>query len=80
MGRAYDRPFDAAFAKPKYFGAYGPSFRGVLEPRVKVPFGAGWIDVPVDFEGPAQYVRITIDSFWAMGGGLNEVQVYSSAE
>jgi len=77
FGRPWDRVFKAAFAIPEYFGSYGAAFEGILEPGVTVPFGAGWVDVPVDFnQRPISYVRITVDSFWAMGGGINEIQVY----
>lgn len=46
FGRAWDRAFRAAFARPKFFDSYGQAFQGILEPGVMVPFGAGWLEVP----------------------------------
>lgn len=80
FGRAWDRAFEDAFAMPDYFKAYGSAFEGMLEPGVKVPFGAGWADVKVDYPKPVAYVRVTVDKVWAMGGGINEIQVYAAEE
>lgn len=77
FGRAWDHAFDAAFARPDYFASYGDSFRGMLERGARVPFGAGWVDVPVDYDKAVTRVRIRIDKYWAGGGGLNEVQIYA---
>ena len=76
LGQPSDGAFRAAFARPQFFGSYGDSFRGILEPGVIVPFPARWVDVPVECSVPVRYVRIRITKFWAAGGGLNEVQVY----
>jgi hypothetical protein len=77
FGKPHDRAFAAAFVRPDLFASYGDSFRGMLEPGVRVPFGEGWVEVPVDFAAPAARVRIRIEKFWAGGGGLNEVQIYA---
>jgi hypothetical protein len=77
FGRAWDDAFKASFAIPEFFSAYGDSFQGILEPGVIVPFGAGWQDVFVDLDREVRYVRVRVDEFWAMGGGLNEIQVYA---
>lgn len=76
LGREWDRAFDAAFARPEFFASYGAAFDGILERGAIVPFGAGWLDVPVDCDEPIQYVRVDIREFWGAGGGINEVQVY----
>ncbi|MBN2477039.1 MAG: hypothetical protein JXB62_20700 [Pirellulales bacterium] len=76
FGRPWDRAFQAAFARPKFFHSYGESFHEILEPGATVPFGTGWQDIDVDCPQDVQYVRVKIDKYWAMGGGLNEVQVY----
>jgi hypothetical protein len=49
----------------------------MLEPGVKVPFGGGWQEIRFRRPLPARYVRVKVLSYWSMGGGLNEVQVYS---
>jgi len=77
FGKAWDHAFDAAFARPDYFSSYGESFRGMLERGARVPFGAGWVEVPVDYDKAVDRVRIRIDKYWAGGGGLNEVQIYA---
>jgi len=77
FGKPWDRVFKSAFVRPDFFASYGDSFRGLLEPGVRVPFGEGWVDVPIDCKQPAARVRIRIDKYWAGGGGLNEVQVYA---
>lgn len=77
FGKAWDHAFDAAFARPDYFASYGESFRGMLERGTRVPFGTGWVEVPVDYDEPVARVRIRIGEFWAGGGGLNEVQIYA---
>ena len=76
FGQAFDRPFKAAFMIPEAFSHYGPTFRGMLEPGVKVPFGDGWQSVSFDTAPRAKFVKVYIDSYWALGGGLNEIQVY----
>jgi hypothetical protein len=76
LGREWDRAFEAAFARPEFFASYGAAFDGILEPGAIVPFGTGWVDVPVDCDEPIRYVRVNIREFWAAGGGINEVQVY----
>jgi hypothetical protein len=76
FGRTFDRPFQAAFAIPEAFSRYGPTFRGMLDPGVKTPFGDGWQSVSFDAAATAKFVRVYIDSYWALGGGLNEIQVY----
>jgi len=76
FGKVFDRPFKAAFKYPQHFGKYGETFTGMLEPGVPVPFGDGWQSTK--FEAvKARKVRIYIDSFWGLGGGLNEVQIYA---
>jgi hypothetical protein len=76
FGRVWDRAFRDALVMPKFFGSYGAAFSGMLEPGAKVPFGSGWQEVVVDRPVPVRYVRVKVLSYWAMGGGLNEVQVY----
>jgi hypothetical protein len=76
FGRALDRPFRAAFRIPEAFSEYGQTFRGMLEPGVKVPFGDGWQTIPFPEAPTAKFVKVYIDSYWALGGGLNEIQVY----
>jgi hypothetical protein len=78
FGKRFDRPFRQAFKYPKLFASYGGTFKGMLEPGVPVPFGDGWRDVAF---GPvkARFVRVYVDSLWAVGGGLNEIQVYSAS-
>ena len=78
FGRPWDRAFQAAFARPELFGSYGKAFQGILKPGVVVPFGAGWLEVPVDLDSKVRSIRLTINNFWAMGGGLNEIQAYAS--
>jgi hypothetical protein len=76
FGRVWDGAFRSAFAKPMFFGSYGKAFAGMLEPGAKVPFSGGWQEIAVDARVPVRYVRVHVLSYWAMGGGLNEVQVY----
>jgi hypothetical protein len=76
FGKAWDRAFKSAFAKPDFFNSYGPTFEGILEPGVKVPFGTGWQDIEIDYSGKVRYLRLNILSYWAIGGGINEIQVY----
>jgi len=76
FGKAQDGAFKSAFARPEFFKAYGATFKGLLEPGVKVPFGAGWQDMEINHPGEVRSVRVTVKTFWALGGGLNEVQVY----
>jgi len=76
LGSPRDRPFQASFAFPRFFDSYGDSFKGILEPGVPVPFPATWHDIPVDLDRNVRHVRVRIESFWALGGGLNEIQIY----
>jgi hypothetical protein len=76
FGRPWDRPFEASFAFPEFFDSYGDSFQGILEPGVPVPFPATWLDLPVDVDHEVRKVRVRLESFWALGGGLNEIQIY----
>jgi hypothetical protein len=76
FGQPWDRAFRAALARPEFFGSYGEAFRGILEPGLTVPFGTGWQDVDVNCHQAVRFVRVKIVQYWAMGGGLNEVQVY----
>ena len=78
FGRPWDRAFQAAFARPEFFGSYGQAFRGILEPGIIVPFGAGWLEVPVDLDSQVRSIRLTTTTFWATGGGLNEIQAYGT--
>jgi hypothetical protein len=48
----------------------------MLEAGVKVLFGTGWQEVEVQHAKEVRAVRVTVQSFWALVGGLNEVQVY----
>lgn len=77
LGKPHDHAFQASFVRPDFFASYGDAFRGMLEPGVRVPFGEGWVEVPVEYDQPVSHVRIRIEKFWAVGGGLNEVQVYA---
>lgn len=76
FGKALDRPFQQAFKIPEAFRQYGPTFRGMLEPGIKVPFGDGWQVIEFAERPRARFVKFYIDSYWALGGGLNEIQVY----
>jgi hypothetical protein len=76
FGQPFDRPFQAAFKIPQAFRKFGDTYRGMLEPGVKVPFGDGWQTVPFPAAPAAKFVKIYIDTYWALGGGLNEIQVY----
>jgi hypothetical protein len=79
FGVARDGGFDAAFARPDFFRSYGPSFKGILERGVIVPFGAGWKEVVFANQPKLVHaVRIHVLSFWSLGGGLNEVQIYAA--
>ncbi|MAT12281.1 MAG: hypothetical protein CMM02_14900 [Rhodopirellula sp.] len=75
FGKVFDRPFKAAFKYPEHFGKYSETFAGMLEPGVPVPFGDGWQSTRFNAV-KARKVRIYIDSYWGLGGGLNEVQIY----
>ncbi len=76
FGKVFDRPFRQAFVVPRWFRAYTPSFAGMLEPGLTVPFGDGWQAVAFDGVQGVAFVRIVITKYWGIGGGLNEVQVY----
>ena len=76
FGKVWDRAFKSAFVKPEFFSAYGPTFEGILEPGVKVPYGNGWQDIEIGYTNSVRYVRLSILSYWALGGGINEIQVY----
>jgi hypothetical protein len=76
FGKPQDRAFKSAFIKPEFFKAYGETFKGMLEPGIKVPFGAGWQDVGINHTSEVSSVRVTVKTFWGLGGGLNEVQIY----
>jgi hypothetical protein len=77
FGRVWDNAFRFALVRPEFFAGYGPAFKGLLEPGVKVPFGGGWQEIMFPRPLQARYVRVKVLSYWSMGGGLNEVQVYS---
>ena len=79
FGKLFDRAFDQAFRYPDYFGSYGATYDGMLERGIPVPFGDGWQDVKFE-AAKAKFVKVYIDSHWSIGGGLNEVQVYSGAK
>ena len=49
----------------------------MLERGVKVPFGDGWLPVAFEPMAGVRTVRVHILDYWAIGGGLNEIQVYS---
>ena len=51
----------------------------ISESRVRLLNGDGWQDVKLE-AAKAKFVKVYIDSYWAIGGGLNEVQVYSGAK
>jgi len=76
FGAVCDRPFRQAFFVPKWFSRYTPTFAGMLEPGVTVPFGDGWREVAFEGVRGAKFVRVVITKYWGIGGGLNEVQVY----
>ena len=76
FGRPWDGPFTASFAFPQFFDSYGNSFQGILEPGVVVPFPTAWSDVPVDLDHEVAHVSVRVDTFWTLGGGLNEIQIY----
>ena len=76
FGRVWDGAFRSAFAVPKFFSRYGRAFSGLNERGIKVPFGSGWQEIVFNDPAAVRYIRIKVLSYWAMGGGLNEVQVY----
>jgi hypothetical protein len=76
FGKVFDRPFKQAFFVPKWFSHYTPTFSGMLEPGLTVPFGDGWREVKFDKTKGVRSVRVVITKYWGIGGGLNEVQVY----
>ena len=51
FGRVCDRPFRRAFVVPKWFDHYTPSYAGMLEPGLTVPFGDGWREVALRAHG-----------------------------
>jgi len=76
FGKVFDRPFQQAFFVPQWFNRYTPSFAGMLEVGLTVPFGDGWKELRFqDVEG-VKCVRVVITKYWGIGGGLNEIQVY----
>jgi len=77
FGKVWDRAFKSAFAMPEFFNSYGPTFEGLLTPGSKLPFGSGWQDINIEYSGIVHYVRVVILNYWALGGGLNEIQVYA---
>ncbi|HUT34425.1 MAG TPA: hypothetical protein VNE39_13145 [Planctomycetota bacterium] len=76
FGKVFDRPFQHAFFAPKWFDHYTPTFAGMLEPGVTVPFGDGWREVAFDAPQGVKFIRVVLTKFWGIGGGLNEIQVY----
>lgn len=77
FGKIADDAFQAAFARPEFFNQYADVFQSMLSPGVRVRFGDGWKEIT--FGGPAagvRSVRVNINHFWALGGGLNGVQIY----
>jgi hypothetical protein len=76
FGKVFDRPFAQAFVVPKWFDHYTPSFAGMLEPTLTVPFGDGWKEMPFDQVAGVVFVRVVITKYWGIGGGLNEIQIY----
>ncbi len=76
FGQVFDRPFSAAFVAPEWFNHYTPTFAGMLEPGLTVPFGNGWQEINFAGVPAVASVRIVITKYWGLGGGLNEVQVY----
>jgi len=78
FGKVYDRPFKQAFAEPKWFSHYTPTFAGMLEPGLTVPFGDGWKEVGFPATGGVKFVRVEITKYWGIGAGLNEIQVYGN--
>lgn len=77
FGKVLDRPFHQAFVVPAWFKSYTSSFAGMLEPGVTVPFGDGWKEVGFDNVASVAFVRVVVTKYWGIGGGLNEIQVYS---
>lgn len=75
FGKVFDRSFAQAFVVPKWFSRYTPSFAGMLEPGVSVPFGDGWQEINFAPVVDVVFVRVVITRYWGIGGGLNEVQV-----
>ncbi len=76
FGKVFDRPFRQAFFVPKWFDHYTPSFAGMLEPKLTVPFGDRWKEIPFANGQDVVFVRVVITKYWGIGGGLNEIQVY----
>lgn len=77
FGKVFDRPFTQAFKVPKWFDHYTPSFEGMLEPGLTVPFGDGWREITFDHVKEVVFVRVIVTKYWGIGGGLNEIQVYA---
>jgi hypothetical protein len=77
FGKVSDRPFRQAFVSAQWFSRYTPSFAGMLEPGLTVPFGDGWREVPFERVPGVAFVRVVLTKYWGIGGGLNEVQVYA---
>jgi hypothetical protein len=76
FGQVFDRPFAQAFVVPKWFDHYTPSFKGMLEPKLTVPFGDGWQEVAFAGVTDVAFVRVVVTKYWGIGGGLNEIQIY----
>ncbi len=77
FGKVFDRAFQHAFFAPKWFSRYTPTFAGMLEPGVTVPFGDGWKEIAFDAPRGVKFVRVVLTKFWGIGGGLNEIQAYA---
>ncbi|MCY3019871.1 MAG: hypothetical protein NTW87_12690 [Planctomycetota bacterium] len=76
FGKVCDRPFKQAFAEPKWFSRYTPTFAGMLEPGLTVPFGDGWKEIGFPEVRGVKFVRVVVTKYWGIGAGLNEIQVY----
>ena len=76
FGRVFDGAFRQAFFVPKWFDHYSPTFAGMLEPGLTVPFGDGWQEIAFPRVSGVAAVRVVITKYWGIGGGLNEIQVY----
>ena len=63
----------------KWFDHYTPTFAGMLEPGLTVPFGDGWKKIAFPSVPGVAAVRVAITKYWGIGGGLNEVQDYGPA-
>ncbi len=69
FGQLFDRPFQQAFKAPQIFSKFGETFKGMLEPGIKVSFGDGWQTIEFKGSPKAKFVKVYIDSWWRWAAG-----------